>query len=204
MVGVLTNMTVGNHFTIYMNIKSSLLYTLNIYSVKCQIYVNKAGKKNHPLSLASPLSLLTVLHPHTTQTAAPLVGPAPASFASLHLCRQELDCRCPQLRACHIMGWMLGSPGSSPFCAYLWTHHAPSSGSHQMSKHRCASSFPAVSPSFPPSSSLHPRPSALPSPLQTAMPEMPTTPNPRDPSRSNLSAVFHNTFPCPPRSHSLP
>lgn len=66
---MLTNMTEGNHFTIYMHIKSSLLYTLNIHSVVCQIYVNKAGKKNHPLSFDSLLSLLTVvmvLHPHTT------------------------------------------------------------------------------------------------------------------------------------------
>lgn len=159
---MLTNMTEGNHFTIYMHIKSSLLYTLNIYSVICQTYVNKAGKKNHPLSFASLLSLLTVvmvLHPHTTVLhtsqycthiphghAAPLVGPALASFASLHLCWHELDCQCPWLRDCHIMGWMLISPGSSPFCAYLWTHHTPSSGSHQTSKHRCASSFPAMSP----------------------------------------------------------
>lgn len=171
-----------------------------------------------PLPVCCPSSQWSIpLHPHTTVLhtsqycthiphghAAPLVGPALASFASLHLCWHELDCQCPWLRDCHIMGWMLVSPGSSPFCAYLWTHHTPSSGSHQMSKHRCASSFPAMSPSFPPSSSLHPRPSALPSPLQTALPEMSTAPNPQDPSRSNLGAIFHNTFPCPPRSHSLP
>lgn len=147
-----------------------------------------------PLPVPCPPSQYCTHIPH--RHAAPLVGPAPASFASLHLCQQELDCQCPWLRACSIMGWMLVSPGSSPFWAYLWTHHAPSSVSLQMSKHRYACSFPAVSPSFPPSSALHPRPSALSSPLQTALPEMSTTPNPQDSSRSNLSAVFHSTFPC--------
>ena len=35
----------GNHFMIYVN-QMIMLYTLNLYNAICQLYLNKAKKKN--------------------------------------------------------------------------------------------------------------------------------------------------------------
>ena len=36
----------GNHFTMYVS-QTIMLYTLNLYSVVCQLYLNKTGQKTY-------------------------------------------------------------------------------------------------------------------------------------------------------------
>ena len=38
----------NNHFTIYVN-QTTMLYTFNLYSNVCQLFLNKTGIKNYPV-----------------------------------------------------------------------------------------------------------------------------------------------------------